>query len=135
MKHTGIYFAFVSAVLFGISPALVKMLMGEMSPILLAGFLYLGSGAGLHLILIIQRQSLFKELKGLERGNYFRLTGAVVAGGILAPLFLVYGIRLGTAFEVSLLLNLETVATTIIAWLVFQEHVGRHQGCSILWYS
>lgn len=47
-----------------------------------------------------------------------------MAGGVAAPLFLAYGIRAGTAAEVSLLLNFETVATTLLAWLVFREHVG-----------
>ena len=47
-----------------------------------------------------------------------------VSGGIVAPLFLAYGIKFGTASEVSLLLNFETVATTLIAWLVFKEQVG-----------
>ena len=36
-----------------------------------------------------------------------------------------YGIRYASAFEVAALLNLETVATTLIAWLVFREHVGK----------
>jgi drug/metabolite transporter (DMT)-like permease len=49
-----------------------------------------------------------------------------MAGGVIAPLCLVYGIKLGRASEVSLLLNLETVATTIIAWLIFKEHVSPH---------
>lgn len=41
-----------------------------------------------------------------------------------APLFLAYGIRYGTASEVSLLLNFETVATTLLAWLIFHEQIG-----------
>ena len=38
--------ATLSAVLFGISPVLCKMVIGEMSPVLLAGLLYLVSECG-----------------------------------------------------------------------------------------
>lgn len=50
----------------------------------------------------------------------------MLAGGVIAPLCLVYGIKYGKASEVALLLNLETVATTIIAWLIFKEQVSRY---------
>ncbi len=43
----------------------------------------------------------------------------------MAPLAFAYGIKTGLAFEVSLLLNLESVATTIIAWIFFHEYVGK----------
>jgi len=43
---------------------------------------------------------------------------------VAAPLFLAYGILYGTATEVSLLLNFEAVATTLLAWLIFREHIG-----------
>lgn len=95
-----------------------------MSPVLLAGLLYLGSGIGLQIILLSQRQSTFSELRKLASRQKLKLLGAIIAGGILAPLCLTFGIQTGTAFEVSLLLNLETVATTIIAWLFFHEHIG-----------
>jgi drug/metabolite transporter (DMT)-like permease len=87
--------------------------------------LYLGSGVGLQLILLFQRQGTLVDLKKLSVLHRWKLAGAVLCGGILAPLLLTFGIKTGTAFEVSLLLNLETVATTIIAWLAFHEHIGR----------
>jgi hypothetical protein len=46
---SGQFLAILSAALFGVSPVLCKMLIGEMSPALLAGLLYLGSGIGLQL--------------------------------------------------------------------------------------
>lgn len=118
--------ATLSAVLFGISPVLCKMVIGEMSPVLLAGLLYLGSGIGLSFVLARQRINIFKEARSISRLHRFKLLGAVLAGGVIAPLCLVYGIKYGRASEVALLLNLETVATTIIAWLVFKEQVSRH---------
>ena len=113
--------ATLSAVLFGISPVLCKLVIGEMSPILLAGLLYLGSGIGLSFVLIRQRINIIREIQSISRIHRIKLLGAVLAGGVIAPLCLVYGIKYGKASEVALLLNLETVATTIIAWLIFKD--------------
>jgi drug/metabolite transporter (DMT)-like permease len=123
---SGQFYAIISAVLFGISPALSKLVIGTMSPALLAGLLYLGSGIGLQFLLALQHKNLLQELRQLSRRHRLKLAGAIIFGGILAPLCLAYGIKYGTASEVSLLLNLETVATTVIAWLLFKEHVGSH---------
>ena len=118
--------ATLSATLFGISPVLCKLIIGEMSPILLAGLLYLGSGIGLSFVLARQRINIFRETRSISPLNRRKLLGAVLAGGVIAPLCLVYGIKYGRASEVTLLLNLETVATTIIAWLIFKEQVSRY---------
>lgn len=121
---SGQFFALLSAVLFGVSPVLCKLTIGGMSPALLAGLLYLGSGIGLQIILLVQRKDSFQELKRLSSRHRHKLMGAIASGGVIAPLCLAYGIKYGTASEVSLLLNFETVATTLIAWLVFKEYVG-----------
>lgn len=47
--------ALLSAALFGISTPLAKLLVGAMPPLMLAALLYLGSGAGLALVLLVQR--------------------------------------------------------------------------------
>ena len=118
--------ALLSALLFGISPALCKLVIGDMSPALLAGLLYLGSGIGLRIFLYFEREKPLDELRRLSKPHRLKLAGAIISGGVLAPLFLACGIKYGSASEVSLLLNLETVATTVIAWLLFKEHVGIH---------
>lgn len=118
--------ATLSAVLFGISPVLCKMVIGEMSPVLMAGLLYLGSGIGLSFVLIQQRIHIIRETRSISSLHRRKLLSAILAGGVIAPLCLVYGIKYGRASEVTLLLNMETVATTIIAWLVFKEQVSRY---------
>ncbi len=95
-----------------------------MSPVLLAGLLYLGSGVGLQIVIWTKRKSAITELSVLTQTQLLKLSGAIIFGGILAPLCLAYGVKYGTAVQVSLLLNLETVATTILAALVFREHVS-----------
>ena len=118
--------AILSAMLFGISPVLCKLVIAEMSPVLLAGLLYLGSGIGLSFVLVRQRINIIREIQSISRIHRLKLLGAVLAGGVIAPLCFVYGIKYGRASGVALLLNLETVATTIIAWLIFKEHVSPH---------
>lgn len=53
------------------------------------------------------------------------LAAAVSAGGIVAPVALMYGLREMRASDVSLLLNAESVFTAILAWFVFKENVDR----------
>lgn len=122
----GPLWATLSAALFGSSPALCKLVIGDMSPLLLAGLLYLGSGMGLSLLLMGRGGVFFRELSLVSPLHRRKLLGAVLSGGVIAPVCLAYGIRYGKAAEVSLLLNLETVATTVIAWLIFKEHVSSH---------
>lgn len=50
----GIAAALGAAVLFGFSTPIAKTLVGEASPLLLAGLLYMGSGAGLALLLAVR---------------------------------------------------------------------------------
>lgn len=121
---SGQFLAILSAALFGISPVLCKMLIGDMSPALLAGLLYLGSGIGLQLLLFCQHRNAVRELREISLQSRFKLLGAVISGGVIAPLCLTYGIKYGTASEVTLLLNLETVATTVISRLIFKEYIG-----------
>lgn len=124
MKRKGLHAAVLSAILFGLSPVACKALVGQMPPSLLAGLLYLGSGMGLTWVVLRQPTPFYSVLSALSRRQWANLAGAIFSGGVAAPLFLAYGICSGTATEVSLLLNFETVATTLLAWLIFREHIG-----------
>ena len=124
MKRKGLHSAILSAILFGLSPVACKAIVGEMPSSLLAGLLYLGSGLGLTWLVLRQPIPFYSVLATLSRRQWVNLVGAILSGGVTAPLFLAYGIRSGTATEVSLLLNFEAVATTLLAWLIFREHIG-----------
>ena len=50
----GVVAAVGAAVLFGFSTPLAKPLVGQISPLLLAGLLYLGSGIGLATLLVMR---------------------------------------------------------------------------------
>jgi hypothetical protein len=45
--HKGVIYALLAALLFGASTPFAKTLIAQLAPIVLAGFLYLGSGIGL----------------------------------------------------------------------------------------
>ncbi len=115
-----------SAALFGASTPLAKLLIGGIDPWLLAGMLYLGSGVGLTLLLAWQRIVQHRSSEAsLSASDLPWLCGAVMTGGIIGPLLLMLGLATTKASTAALLLNLESLATTGIAWLVFRESVDR----------
>lgn len=114
--------AILSAFLFGLSTPLSKGLLAHWTSQQLAGLLYLGAALGVSLPLILSRTGFFSAQLG--KANFLRLGGAILFGGILGPLFLLAGLRLASASSVSLWLNLEMVATSVLAVLLFRDHLG-----------
>ena len=49
------------------------------------------------------------------------LSGATLAGGVTAPVLLMFGIANSPASSAALLLSLEGVLTALIAWFIFRE--------------
>jgi len=123
--HRAAWPALGAAILFGGSTPFAKQLIGDgvTSPCLLAGLLYLGSGLGLTLIRLLRDRGW--KASGLLRGEWPWLLGAIGFGGVLGPLLLMFGLAYTTAANASLLLNLESVLTAVLAWLVFRENTDR----------
>jgi drug/metabolite transporter (DMT)-like permease len=117
----GIVYALASAAMFGVSAPLAKLLLGAVSPWLLAGLLYLGSGLGLAIVRLLRRSNE----AGMSRRDLPWFGAAVLSGGAIGPVLLLFGLALSSAAEASLLLNLESVLTLVIAWIVFKENVDR----------
>jgi len=93
---------------------------------MLAGLLYGGSGLGLSVWLMLRKFQRGKEpVAHLTRQDAPRLAGAVLAGGIAAPVLLMFGITLIPASSATLLLNLEAVFIALMAWFVFKENFDR----------
>ena len=119
----GAIFALAAAGLFGLSTPFAKRLLDDVSPVLLAGFLYVGSGLGLLIL-----RALLPARKGeasLARKDAPWLAGAVLAGGVLGPLLLMWGLAKSPASSAALLLNFEGVFTAALAWFVFHENFDR----------
>ena len=108
-----------AAVLFGASTPLCKPLLEHVSPLFLAGCLYVGAG------LATLPTSLRKKNRHQPASRDRRkLAGAVFFGGVIGPVFLLLGLSTEEAGNVSLLLNLETTATVFLGWLVFKEQTN-----------
>jgi drug/metabolite transporter (DMT)-like permease len=107
-----------AAALFGASTPAIKRVVGDVHPITLAGLLYLGAAIA---------TAPFADLASPHRatnGARRRLAIAVLVGGGIAPVLLVLALDRTPASTVSLLLNLELVATAVVAWLFLHEHIG-----------
>jgi drug/metabolite transporter (DMT)-like permease len=124
---SGAPFALLSAVLFGASTPFAKLLLGQgVSPWLLAGLLYLGSGVGLTAIYFARRSLRISSAEApLRRADIAWLCVVILFGGVVGPVLLMFGLALTAASSAALLLNLEGLATMAIAWIVFRENVDR----------
>ena len=124
--RTGVASAIAAAALFGASTPFAKLLLGEVSPLVLAALLYLGSGIGLAAWIALRaRFSSGEAAVPITRTDWPWIGAAVAAGGVAGPVLLMLGLARIDAASASLLLNLEAVLTAAIAWTVFRENVDR----------
>jgi len=122
----GVPLALSSAALFGAVSPLSKLILDSVSPLMLAGLLYLGAGLGLALYWLYRRSTGGDHTEAsLQRADIPWLAAAIAMGGIVGPVLLMFGLALTTASSAALLLNVEGLATMAIAWLVFHENVDR----------
>lgn len=121
--NRAIPYALVAAALFGASTPLAKRLIGDISPVLMGGLLYLGSGVGLGVVRLLRDGGW--KVSRLARGDWPWLLGAIFFGGIVGPVALLFGLTRISGSTASLLLNLEAVLTALIAWIVFKENADR----------
>jgi drug/metabolite transporter (DMT)-like permease len=122
VRQPGVREAVLAAMLFGAATPFASRVVGEASPQVLAGLLYLGSGLLLGVSMLAwptRRQA------PLTRRELPPLAGAIFFGGALGPLLLMFGLRSTPAPTASLLLNLEVVFTAVIAWVIFHESLDR----------
>src|SRR5450759_2716005 len=120
-RQPGVAAALGAALLFGAGTPLAKWLLDAVSPWLLAGLLYLGSGVGLTLY----RRLIDAPAVRLPRNELSWFAGAILAGGIVGPVLLMIGLTGMPASGASLLLNAEALFTALLAWFVFRENFDR----------
>lgn len=123
----GATYALLASLLFGASTPFAKTLIEHIAPQMLAGLLYAGSGLGLLAWFLLRpnADSLLEDHNHLERKDLPWLSGAVLFGGIVAPVLLMFGLSQTPASTASLLLNIEGVLTALLAWFVFKENYDR----------
>ena len=120
-RQRGVLAALGAALLFGAGTPLVKCLLDDVNPWLLAGLLYFGSGVGLTLY----RRLIRAPAVHLPKNDWPWFGGAIVAGGIVGPVLLMIGLTGMSASAASLLLNAESVFTALLAWFAFKENFDR----------
>lgn len=129
LRNIGVQAALVSALLFGAGTPLAKILLNnDVSPWLLAGLLYCGSGLGLGIYRLIRRAPRVR----IPRAEIPPLVGAVFFGGVAGPVLLMLGLSNMPASGASLLLNAEGVFTAALAWFVFKENFDRRIALGML---
>src|SRR6266481_2811141 len=119
--------ALLSALLFGASTPLAKLLLRGIDPWMLAGLLYLGSGLGLLTVTALARalgMGARSEAAVRDRAWLWLLL-ATLFGGVAGPVLLMFGLARTAATTAALLLNLEGVLTALLAWFVFRENFDR----------
>jgi drug/metabolite transporter (DMT)-like permease len=128
MTMQPLLYILISATCFGISPPIAKILMADIPPVVLAGLLYSGAFLGLSLFALarmVRPAAPEAGGTGLRGKDLSWLAAATLFGGIIAPICLMYGLSRTSGFATSLLLNLEGVATALIAVLFFRENAGK----------
>lgn len=126
--HKGVLYALLAAATFGASTPFSKILVGQIAPVTLAGLLYLGSGVGLLCWFIIRTvfsRSKHDSSARLTGPDIPWLAGAILFGGVAGPVLLMIGLTMTPASSASLLLNMEGVLTSMLAWFVFKENFDR----------
>ena len=127
-----IFFAILAAALYAISMPLSKILLRNVSPMMMAAFLYLGAGVGMLLLGLLRAQtSVGKNEERLGRKD-LPYTVAMVVLDIAAPIFLMFGLKTTAAANASLLNNFEIVATAVIALWLFHEQISRRLWIAIV---
>lgn len=127
-RHPGVVAALGAALLFGAGTPLAKWLLDAVSPWMMAGLLYLGAGLGLTLYRLLARAPVVR----LPRDEVPWFAGAILAGGIVAPVLFMFGLTGMPASGASLLLNAEGVFTALLAWFVFKENLGLRVGLGMV---
>jgi drug/metabolite transporter (DMT)-like permease len=138
--------ALAAAALFGAAAPLCKPLLSGLPPTTLAGLLYLGAAAALAPRALREAWQAKRAASrrraapypqgwprfAQQRVNLARLAGVVVFGGALAPVLMLAALSRAPAGSVALWLNLEVVATALLARLFFREHLSARDVLAIL---
>ena len=118
-KVKAVIFSLLAAVFYATSIPASKVLLDNISPTMLAGFLYLGAGIGIGILSLVNK----KTENNFTSNDTIYIIGMIILD-IIAPIFLMLGIKYSPSSNVSLLVNFEIVATALIAFLVFKEKIS-----------
>lgn len=124
----GVLLAVVAAVTFGVTTPLVQRLGHGAGPFSTAALLY--AGAALAAAPWSSRSGSAEPPLG--RKHVPRLVAVALAGGVLAPACLAWGLQHTTGTSASLLLNFEAAFTVLLGWRLYHEPVSVRLGLAVL---
>jgi len=123
--------AILAALLFGMNAPFSKLLLSEIPPLMLSALLYLGAGIGMLIVDSVKRISKVNRIEARLEKKELPFVILMVVLDIGAPILLMVGLSITTSANASLLNNFEIVATSIIAFVVFKEAIGKRLCLSI----
>jgi len=124
-------FAILASLLYAINMPISKLLLNNISPTMLASFLYLGAGIGIGILYLLINKKNNDENNKITKNDLPFIIGMVVLD-ILAPILLMFGLKDSAASNASLLNNFEIVCTSLIALIIFKEAISKKLWIAIL---
>ena len=118
-------YAILAAALYALNAPGSKLLLRNVPPTMMAGFLYLGAGIGMAVLGLVRKKTGRGQKETRLTKKDLPYTVGMVVLDIAAPIFLMIGLKRTTAANASLLNNFEIVATSLIALLIFKEKIGK----------
>ncbi|MDE6797468.1 MAG: DMT family transporter [Ruminococcus sp.] len=122
-KRMAIFYAIMAAVFYAVNTPISKILLNDIPVKFMASFLYIGAGIGVGIMYLFHWKKEDKKER-LVKSDLPYTIGMILLD-IFAPIFMMAGIKLGTASNASLLGNFEILATSIIALCIFKEKVSK----------
>lgn len=132
---TGIFLAVLAAALYALNSPFSKLLLEYVPSTLMAGFLYLGAGAGMLIIALLRKGKHGGKTEEKLSRQELPYVVLMILLDIAAPIFLLYGLNHTTAANASLLNNFEIVATAVIALAVFKEKISPRLWAGIMFVT
>ena len=117
-------FAILAAALYALNAPLSKVLLGQVPARMMAALLYLGAGAGMLVLRLMQKSMGKSSAEAPLTRKELPYTAAMVVLDVAAPIFLMLGLTGTSAASASLLNNFEIVATSMIALAIFRERIS-----------
>ena len=124
-KRFAVVYAILAAALYALNSPISKLLLTDVQPAMMASLLYLGAGAGMLLLTLVQKGMHHESTEMKLTTKDLPYTLGMIVLDILAPIFLMLGLQQTTAENASLLNNFEIVATSMIALLIFREKLSK----------
>lgn len=122
--NKGVLLAILAAALYAINAPFSKILLEYMPSTLMAGFLYIGAGVGMLIIALIRKLNKNENKEVKLTKSELPFTIAMILLDIIAPIFLLLGLKQTSSATASLLNNFEIVVTSLIALIVFKEKIS-----------